>query len=408
MSVYKYKAIDANDNIVENNIKAPTLEDARHAVIEKGLVLVKLEEVKGIDSYSIDIFNKISAQDIIVFCRELAMVIKSGVSLIVGLDIIKKQNIKGLKKPVQYIGVEVQKGKTLTQAMKETEIKFPELLTKMVSIGETSGSLDAILENMGDYYERDLYIRQKIIGALIYPIILVVVAVGLLIFFAELILPTIVELMAGQQLPLITKFVISSTSIIVSKYSLGLILLGIAGIVIFKKLVPSKRYKRIRDTIILNIPVIGPLIKSMITVRFTRTLYLLIKSGMDIVNILEILKSIMSNSVAESALDFALEGVKRGEKFGTMLSHTSFFDPLVVQMISMGEETGELESILEQITSFYERKLELKIEKVVALMEPMFTLVIGSFIGFIIVAMALPIFSMVGGLQQPGGSLGVE
>lgn len=399
MPVYKFRALDVHDNIIENSVKALTLDEAKQAIVEKGFTPIRIEESKGLESFNIELFTKIKTQDIVSFCRELAIIMKSGISLSLGLDILLKQSQKKLRSAIQHISAEVQKGRTLAQAMKEGEYKFPELLVKMISTGEASGNIDSVLNDMADYYERENYIKHKIKSATVYPVILIVVATCLIIFFANFILPSMEELLEGQSLPFITKLIINVTHLVGSIYSLILILIIIAGIMLLKRIVPDKTYRQARDRFVLKLPIIGSVVKDMITVRFIRTLYLLYKSGLNIVSILDILKKTMSHSIAEETIDFALDGIKRGEKLGTMLSVTNFFDPLIVQMISIGEETGELERILEEIALFYERKLELNIEKSVAMIEPVFTLVIGGLIALVIVAMALPIFSMVGNLD---------
>ncbi len=408
MPVYKYRALDVSDNVVENNLKALTLEDAKQIVKEKGFIPIKVEEVTAVDDLGADLFKKIKLKDIVVFCRQMAIVIKSGINITLGLDILRKQSEKSFKRAVQQIDLEVQKGRTLAQAMRETDLKFPELLIRMISTGEASGNLDSVLDNMGDYYEKENYIKQKIKSALIYPIILIVIAIGLMLFFANFILPSMNELLSGQTMPLLTKIVLGFVEVLVSKYTLIVIGLLIASFIGIKKFMPNEKYRKVRDSIILKIPILGSVVRDFVTVRFLNTLYLLLRSGMDIVNVLEIVKKVMSNYNAETAIEYAIDGVKRGEKLGDMISQTNFFEPLVIQMISVGEETGELERILSEISRFYEKRLELKIERVISLMEPLFTLIIGGSIGIIIFAMAMPIFNMTGTLDTSGAGLGLE
>lgn len=408
MPLYKVRALDNNDNVVENIIKADNEADAKSISLDKGLTVIKIEETMNVQDIGagIDIFNKIKLQEIIVFCRQMAIIIKSGISLTMGLDILKKQSTLGFKKTIMQVNAEVQKGRTLAQAMKETDLKFPDLLVRMISTGESSGNMDAVLDNMGDYYERENYLKQKLTSAMVYPIILIVMAIGMLIFFSYFILPSMNELMEGQELPIITQVVMGIIDGLTSIYSLIVIVIIILLLIVIKRVVPINKYRKVKDTIILKVPVIGEVIKDIITVRFLTTLHLLTKSGMDIVNVLEIIKKIMSNYLAEEALEQSLEGIKRGERLGETLLNADFFEPLAVQMISVGEETGELEKILAEVSSFYEKRLELKIEKLVSLIEPAFTLIIGGSIGVIILAIALPIFTMTGNLDMNVG--GVE
>lgn len=406
MPVYKFKALDTINNVFKSEIKANTLDDARKTVVEKGFTLINIVESRGIRNFNINLTTSVKIQDVVVFCRELAIIIKSGINLAVGLDILRKQTFKRLKNVIQNIAIEVQKGRTLSQAMKEGELSFPELLIRMISTGEVSGNLDKVLDNMGDYYERETYIRQKIVGAMIYPIILVLMSMGLLGFFIVYVIPEISNIMEGQKMALVTRITLGMSHFIMSKYMVGIIILLATTLLAIKRFVPKKKYRKVKDALIFKIPIIGEIIKGIVTIRFTRTLYLLLKSGLDIVNILEVLKNIVSNSIAEKSIEFALDGIKRGEKLGDMLAIDGFFDPLIVQMISIGEETGEMENILNELLKFYEKRLELRIDKVIAMVEPVFTLVVGGMIAFIIVSMAYPLFNMVSTMNTSGS--GVE
>lgn len=402
MPIYKFKALDTTNKITKGEIKANTLDEARKIIIEKGFTLINLAEARGIRNYNINLTTSIRIQDVVVFCRELAIIIKSGINLTVGLDILRKQTFKRLRNVIQNITSEVQKGRTLAQAMREGELKFPDLLVRMVSTGEVSGNLDKVLDNMADYYERELYIRQKIVGAMVYPIILITISIGLIAFFIDYVIPEFSNIMEGQQMPLITRITMGAASFVISKYMLILIALFITAFFAVKKFVPEKKYKEVRDTLILKLPIIGEVTKGIITIRFIRTLHLLLKSGLDIVNILEILKNIISNSIAKNSIDAALDGIKRGEKLGDMLTIGGFFDPLIVQMLSIGEETGEMENILDDLIKFYEKKLEIRMDKLLSMVEPTFTLVIGAMIGLIIISMAYPLFNMVSTIDTSG------
>lgn len=402
MPIYKFKALDTTNKITKGEIKANTLDEARKIIIEKGFTLINLAEARGIRNYNINLTTSIRIQDVVVFCRELAIIIKSGINLTVGLDILRKQTFKRLRNVIQNITSEVQKGRTLAQAMREGELKFPDLLVRMVSTGEVSGNLDKVLDNMADYYEREIYIRQKIVGAMVYPIILITISIGLIAFFIDYVIPEFSNIMEGQQMPLITRITMGAASFVISKYMLILIALFITAFFAVKKFVPEKKYKEVRDTLILKLPIIGEVTKGIITIRFIRTLHLLLKSGLDIVNILEILKNIISNSIAKNSIDAALDGIKRGEKLGDMLTIGGFFDPLIVQMLSIGEETGEMENILDDLIKFYEKKLEIRMDKLLSMVEPTFTLVIGAMIGFIIISMAYPLFNMVSTIDTSG------
>lgn len=406
MSLYKYKALDSNHCIVESTIKSDDFNEAKQKIIEKGFTPISITESKDITNIRFNVFEKIKIQEIIVFCRELSIITKSGINIIVGLDILRKQSSKRLQEIIRLMSIEVQKGRTLSQAIKESNVKFPELLVRMISAGEKSGNVDNVLDNMANYYERENYIKQKVKSATIYPSILLIVAGALVTFFAKFILPSMEELLEGQKLPAITKLIIDGTNFIASRYAVIILFVILAiGIGIYK-IIPKVTLQRFIDKIILNTPILGSAARDVVTVRFTRTLHLLFKSGIDIVNVLEIVKDVISNSVAKEAIEHSLEGIKRGEKFGDTLSQTNFFDPLVVQMINVGEETGEFENILNEITIFYERRLDSKIDKLISMVEPIFTLLIGGVIAVVVIAIALPMFSMVGGLET--GGLGVE
>lgn len=394
---FKYKVIDEKMALVEGVMEAVDIDAARRSAIENNWQVISLNEVRSLDTIiNQKIQGKVKYESVSSFCSQLAMMIRSGANLVRGLDILQTQaDDKRLKAALETIFRGVSRGNSLSQSMRDCKGALPDLLINLVAVGEESGSLDSVLTSMAEYYERENFIRKKITSAAIYPVVLTAVLIGLIIFFINFIVPEISDLMAqnGQKLPMVTQIIIDSAHFL--RINVLYIMIGLgAAIFGFKRLsnVPEVRY--VLDAFLLRIPVLGKNMRNVIIARFSRTLALFLHSSIPIVTILNSLENILGNEVPRLAAVRVKERIIQGETLTSAFGEEKFFDPLVIQMMSIGEETGRLEELMGEVANHYDRRVEIGIARMVAMVEPIFTVIIGIFAGGMIISIALPIFNM--------------
>lgn len=394
---FKYKVIDENMTVVEGVMDASDIEVARRYAFANHWQVISLREVRNIDTvFNLKIQGKVKYESVSSFCSQLAMMIRSGANMVRGLDILQTQiEDKRLKAALETIFRGVSKGNSLSQSMRDCKGALPDLLINLVGVGEESGSLDSVLTSMAEYYERENFIRKKISSAAIYPIILTTVLIGLIILFINFILPSITDLMTqtGQSLPLVTQILINSASFLQNN-ALYLMLGLVLAVFGYKRLslVPKVRY--FLNAFLLRIPVLGKNIHNVIIARFSRTLALFLHSSIPIVTILNSMENILGNEVPRQAVIRVKERIIQGETLTLAFGEEKFFDPLVIQMMSIGEETGRLEELMGEVANHYDKSVEIGIARMTALIEPIFTVIIGIFAGAMIISIALPIFNM--------------
>ena len=394
---FRYKVINEQMQIATGVLDAVDLEAAKRTLSDNQWQMIELSKVKGWSSLLGQEFKgKVKYESVSAFCSQMAMMIRSGANLVRGLEILQAQSEdRRLKEVIETVFRGVSRGNSLAQAMRDTQGALPDLLVNLVAVGEQSGMLDSVLTSMAEYYERENFIRKKIASAAIYPVIMTVVLVGLIAFFLGFILPEIMDLLTqnGQKLPAITQFIVDSSNFL-KAYGLVLVvvLTGLAAALYRLFRIPKYRYYL--DDFRLRLPLMGKNTRDVVTARFSRTLALFLHSSIPIVPILNSMENIVGNEVPRLAVVRARERVIRGETLALAFGQEKFFDPLVIQMMSIGEETGRLEELMEEVANNYDKRVEIGIARMVALVEPMFTVIIGIFAGGMIISIALPIFNM--------------
>lgn len=394
---FKYKVIDEKMTVVEGRLEAVDSAAAKRIIRGNGWQLLSLEVPKRLDSLlNLKKQEKVRFEAVAAFCSQLAMMIRSGANLVRGLEILQAQmEDKQLKIVLEKIVRGVSRGDSLSQSMRDCQGALPELLVNLVAVGEESGTLDSVLTSMAEYYERENFIRKKISSAAIYPIMLTSVMVGLIVFFLNFILPEIQDLMTqnGQMLPLPTRIILD-TSEFITAY--GLYILGGALLLtlLLAKLFQQPQYRYYLDLFLLRTPLFGKNLKNVILARFSRTLALFLHSSLPIVPILNSIEKIVGNEVPKQSVARARERIIQGETLATAFGQEGFFDPMVIQMMSIGEETGRLEELMGEVANHYDKQVEIGISRMVSLVEPIFTVIIGIFAGGLIISIALPIFNM--------------
>lgn len=396
MAKFKYKAMNSQGERLVGSYEGNSKEDVVSMISANNMYLLELEEVYGSKEIHLASSRKVKAKDLAMFCRQFYVMIDAGLTINITLDILSNQvnNIK-LRETLKTVSEDVQKGETLSASMNKHSDVFPNLLVKMVESGEASGAIDKIMLRMAKYYEKENKINGKIKTAMIYPIILSIVAVGVLILMMVKVVPMFVDLFQqnNAKLPLITRMLLAISGFITSHWILILIVLSVViGGFIYYKRTEEGQYNI--SKLALKIPILRELIKKIIVSRFTRTLSTLLSSGISLVDAIRIVAGVVNNKVAEEGLIKISEDVVKGEGLYGPIKANNLFPPMLSSMIKIGEESGALDDILDKTADFYDDELDLAITSGTSMLEPLMIIVMGVVVAFIVFAIMLPMFDM--------------
>lgn len=400
MPIFSYKAKTASGKTINGTMEANERDIVISALRDKNYYPLSVEEAGLLKKeINFDFIQSIKIKDMAVFCRQFSTLINAGITVLSCLDILRLQTEnKKLREIIQNIYETVQKGKTLSAAMKEHKI-FPSILLNMVEAGEVSGTLDITLERVAVHFEKENKINQKVKGALTYPLIVCVIAVIVIGILITFVVPTFVGLFSGMgmELPVTTKMLLSISNFVKSFWYL-LILFGIGVFIFYKYYTSLDSGRKVIDTIKLKIPVFGMVTQKIIASRFTRTLSTLLGSGLSLLVSLEIVGRVVDNYVVEKGLEHAKNEVSRGVNLAEPISQMDVFPPMVVHMVKIGEDTGSLETILEKTADFYDGEVETAIGQMTTLIEPLIICVLAVVVGFVVLSIVQPMFGLYEGI----------
>lgn len=379
-----------------------TLEtDSRNALIEQlwkqdFVVLSIQERVQGPSALSKFAGTKIKTDQLVIFARQLATMVDSGISIAPALDILAEQmDDRNFRKALKKIRDDIEAGSSLSEATARQPRAFSEFFVNMIRAGESSGHLDEILDRVASYLEKVSMLQGKVKASLFYPAFVSVLALGITSFLIIVIVPKFKEIFQalGGQLPLPTQMLLTLSEYM-GKY-LVIEIFGLIGFIILFRLyigTPGGRFWF--DSMSLKIPVIGKMLQKAVIARFARTLATLVKSGVPILGSLEIVAKTSGNKVVERAVTAARASIKEGENIADPLAHSKVFPAMVTRMIAVGEKTGELEKMLSKIADFYENEVDAAVTALTSIIEPMVIAILGVVIGSIVIALFLPIFKI--------------
>ncbi|WP_125152892.1 type II secretion system F family protein [Clostridium rectalis] len=389
MKRFFYKVCDEEFNINKGYIEEDSIETVKEQIILKGYKIIDIKEKPQCKLLKND---RLKEESLVNFCGQLAIVINTGVNIIRGLEIIKEQD-KKLEKVTERILIGVKKGKSLGIAMEETEM-FPKLLTDMVNSGELSGNVEEVLFNMEEFYQRETNIKSKVKSASIYPCILLILTVVLMGIFNFFVFSRLMEIFEDNDgLPKITLILLDMIN-----YFNNNIVLIIFSIILFifilKHIFKIDKVKYIWDKLILNIPVIGEFKKNVIIDRFSRSMGIFVRSAIPIIDAIDNVQYIVGNTFIGKKINKCRMEIINGNKIADTFENEGAFDSLTIQLMRIGEETGSLESMFFKLANIYDKKVEKNMNNMMALIEPMFILIIGILVGVVIIALALPILQI--------------
>jgi type IV pilus assembly protein PilC len=399
MPVFKYIGKTRAGTVQKGEIEAND-RNAAVAVLRQRQVLVTSIRPRPKDiEFKIPGFGgKVKEKDIVIFTRQLATMIDAGLPLVQCLDILSRQSLnKQFATTIGKIKTDVESGDTFADALRKHPKVFTDFFTNMVEAGEAGGILDTILARLAVYMEKARALKGRVKSAMVYPAAIVSIAILVIVFLMIFVIPVFAEMFEsfGGTLPAPTRLIMSLSDF-TRRYILYAVPVVVAGIYLFKRFYRTDKGKRLVDSFMLKAPVVGPLIQKVAVAKFTRTLGTLVSSGVPIIDGLQITARTAGNKVVEDAVLAIIGSIKEGQTIAEPLSKQNIFPPMVVQMIEVGENSGALDMMLNKIADFYDEEVDTAVAGLTSLMEPALMVFLGTTIGFVVVAMYLPIFKMAG------------
>jgi type IV pilus assembly protein PilC len=396
MPIYKYEGKTLKGQIKKGEFEAPDEGGVRVYLRQQNIIPIKITPKGKEFTFSLPFGKKVQQRAIAIFTRQLATMIDAGLPLVQSLEILSvQQEQKVFKDIIRQIREDVESGSTFAGALKKHPTAFDDLYTNLVVAGEEGGILDNILLRLAGYIEKAEALKKKVKSAMVYPATIVGVAVIVVFILMIFVIPVFEDMFkgAGQNLPLPTLIVIGMSKLI-KKYVFVvipvLILLGF----LFHRYRKTESGRALIDRLLLKLPVFGPLLQKISVARFSRTLGTLVSSGVPILDGLSIVSKTSGNRTIEVAILNARSSIREGETIAEPLGRSGMFPPMVIQMISVGESTGALDSMLSKIADFYEEEVDVAVGNLTSLLEPFLMMFLGVVIGGVVIAMYLPIFQM--------------
>ena len=403
MSVFEYVALDEKGRQRKGFVDAPGIAAARQKLREENVYPVEINQASDRKEpslagvFKMNIWERVSANDVAIFTRQLSTLLGAGMPLVPSLSILMKQaNNPLLKKSLAQIREQVNEGKSLTESMSGFPKIFPPFYLNMVRAGEASGTINLVLERLADFSENQQALMNKVRSALAYPVIMFFMGSAVIFLLMAFVVPKITGIFADmhQTLPLITIILITISNFLKSFWWLILILLA-AGVAAFKYMTTgTEAGKRQWDNAKLKIPVWGQVNRKIAIARFSRTLATLLQSGVPLLSAMEIVRNVVNNIIIGEAINKASKDLEEGKGLSGPLTQSGIFPPLVTEMIAVGEQSGTLERMLNRIATAYETEAQTDILVMTSLLEPIMILVMGLIVGFIVFSILLPIFGM--------------
>ena len=404
MALFDFSGFDSEGKNTRGSIEATSKRVALDMLREQGVYVSSLAEQSSGQIKARSCFpwhrNKLSITDLATATRLLATLLQAGVPLDEALQsLVEQVATKEQARVFSHIREDVRQGSPFFQSIRQQGVVFPDLYIRIVEVGESSGSLDKVLLRLADYLEEQALLQARITSALAYPLLMVLVGGAVLMFLVTFVLPKITRMLLdmGQSLPLPTRLLIG-TGKFMATYGWGIALLLIIAVVLLRRFRSTESGRFKSDVLLLKMPLIGFLQTQIATARFSRTLATLLHSGVPLLNALEITKGLLNNHVMQKNVSSAINTVREGGELASVLRNGKVFSPILAQMTAIGERSGNLEDMLLKVADNQDKQVEIAISGMLSLLEPLMILAMGGVIGFIVLAVLLPIFQASQGL----------
>ncbi len=391
--LFAYKAKESNGKAAEGVVEAADQKAAIARLREKKLSIVEIVPAKVKKKFFKD---KVQNADVVIFSRQLSTLVSAGVPIVQGLTILEEQaENPAFRTVVGALRTDIEAGLSIADAMRKHPTAFTELYVSMIKAGEVGGILDTILERLSAFLESSEALKAKVKSAMMYPAVVFSVAGLITIFLIAFVIPIFKDIFGGfgAKLPFLTQALINLSDFIRQKMVFTIPFFYI-GYRFLKKWMKTEKGQEKVDDISLKLPVVGILLKKVAIAKFTRTLGTLIKSGVPILQGLETVAKTSGNKVIEKAIMSSYNSIKEGGRISDPLKKANIFPPMVIQMISVGEETGGLDNMLSKIADFYDTEVDTAVHGLTSMIEPLIMVVLGVVIGTIVIALFMPMFSM--------------
>ncbi len=399
--VFKYQAKNKQGNSVNGSISSDNKSQVVNQLRDQGYFVVNIKEVKEKGfSLNVDLGSlrkkKVTTSDLAIFSRQFHVMVNAGIPLIESLVIIKEQtDHPTIEKVVTEMIDEIEKGESLSGAMEKFPEVFPRLFTQLIKAGEVGGVLDTVLQRLADHYKRQSEINNQIRSAMYYPLTILVVAIVSIFFLMTFVVPNLISIFAdlNSTLPLPTRILIFFSDLFQNFWWL-IIAVVVFGILGFFSYVRTKTGREHFDRFILKVPVFGPMRRKIEISRFSHTLGVLLSSGVTLLDALAIVDDVVGNKVISDVLIDARTRLREGIALSEPLKKSEEFPPMVIQMISVGEETGQLDEMLDRLADFYDSEVQAAIDGSISLIEPVMIVMLAVIVGFIAISIVMPMFDM--------------
>lgn len=404
-----YLAKNAKGQTKHGEVEAQNIHTARFVLRKQGLWVININQKAGggsgdgKDPGGFKLFGQqITLKDMVIFSRQFASMTEAGIAMLRALTVLIEQteNPK-LSSILAEVKDDIEQGKALSESLGKFPETFDRLYVAMVKAGEAGGVLDQVLNRLAGFLEARSRLTQKVKTAMSYPVGVVIVAILVLWFMLTFILPKFSAIFesTGGELPAFTQALIDLSEIVRSPWMLVVLAALWFTASSIQNWYQTPKGRRYLDRVLLNLPIFGEIIKKVAVARFSRTFGTLIQSGVPMITALEVVKDSANNAILEDVIEEVRKEVEEGGSLSTKLSKSDIFPPMVTQMIAIGEESGELETMLEKVADFYDTEVDNSVESLTALMEPILIVVLGGMVGAVVVAMYLPIFDIIKQIQ---------
>jgi type IV pilus assembly protein PilC len=404
--LFAYKARNLSGKLLTGKIEAESRDAAIAQLRNRNYYVVQINPAVDFKLDLDKLLNlKIKVKDLAVFCRQAATMIEAGIPLLQCLNILTQQTeSKKLREILKAVIMDIENGKSLSEAFRIHQRYLPGIFIDMLTAGEVSGTLDQAMDRLANQFEKDHELKEKIKSAMTYPLVIGAFAFLAMVILLVVVVPVFVEIFeqVGAELPLPTRIMLGFSKACTNFWYLILPapLLLYFGL---KSFAATDRGKVITDRLLLKLPVYGKLTQKTITARFARTLATLLKSGVPLMQSLESVENVVGNTQVTKIIKAARENIKEGENMSPILLNASFFPPMAVNMIAIGEESGALDALLEKVAIYYEQEVETLVAKLSSVIEPLMIAGVGIMVGFIAVSIYLPLFGLSGAMQGGTG-----
>jgi type IV pilus assembly protein PilC len=396
MEIYAYIAKDESSNTIKGSVEARDEHHAAEILRAKKLVPISFKAKSASQFSSLEKFkNRITSRDTMVFTQQLATMLTTGLSLTAALNVLQMQSRTAMSKVIGEVQHDVEGGTSLAESLAKHPDVFSGVYIALVKAGEAAGKLDSVLQRLADTEEKRREFQSKIKGAMIYPIIILLAMIVVVIIMMVFVIPQLTEIYEdlGAELPLLTRIMIAVSKGMITFWWAIVAIVG-GGIVTIKRWAATSRGMHAINEQILHLPMIGNIVMQVAMTEFTRTLSLLISAGISILEALTIVAKTSGNTVIRNALTKASLSVEKGVPLAASLASQQIFPPVMAQMVSVGEETGKLDDVLNKVSHYFESESEHQLKNLTAAFEPLIMVIMGVGVAIIVFAVIMPIYNL--------------